>query len=204
MFDRQTKFRFYTHFWTIIPSLTLKRKATGSFETSVSCCESSQYPCEKLRPVQRLTRQCSPPLPDTQTTPTLPHCMPVQHTSTPCALQQKPKCWLYQETSQAINCSSHPDIRKSIKKLCDRGLAKCRHRLLYVVRGSTVCYVSEVLKISSFILSFGFYFTHLFFLYFCVFSFISYSLTLLIGALRYKPESRGFNSRWCQWKFSLT
>ena len=23
-------------------------------------------------------------------------------------------------------------------------------------------------------------------------------------ALRYKPEGRGFDSRWCQWNFSLT
>jgi hypothetical protein len=23
-------------------------------------------------------------------------------------------------------------------------------------------------------------------------------------ALRYKPEGRGFNSRWCHWNFSLT
>jgi len=24
------------------------------------------------------------------------------------------------------------------------------------------------------------------------------------GALRYKPEGRGFDSRWCHWNFSLT
>jgi hypothetical protein len=26
----------------------------------------------------------------------------------------------------------------------------------------------------------------------------------LVEALRYKPEGRGFDSRWCHWKFSLT
>jgi hypothetical protein len=26
----------------------------------------------------------------------------------------------------------------------------------------------------------------------------------LVGALRYKPEGRGFNFRWCHWNFSLT
>jgi hypothetical protein len=26
----------------------------------------------------------------------------------------------------------------------------------------------------------------------------------LVEALRYKPESRGFDSRWLHWKFSLT
>jgi len=25
-----------------------------------------------------------------------------------------------------------------------------------------------------------------------------------VGALRYKPEGRGFDSRWCHWDFSLT
>jgi hypothetical protein len=26
----------------------------------------------------------------------------------------------------------------------------------------------------------------------------------LVDALRYKPEGRGFDSRWCQWNLSLT
>jgi len=26
----------------------------------------------------------------------------------------------------------------------------------------------------------------------------------LVKALHYKPEGRGFDSRWCHWKFSLT
>jgi hypothetical protein len=26
----------------------------------------------------------------------------------------------------------------------------------------------------------------------------------LVEALRYKPEGRGFGSRWCHWNFSLT
>ena len=39
--------------------------------------------------------------------------------------------------------------------------------------------------------------------------FMSYSKHILcqllnVTALRYKPEGRGFNSRWCHWNFSLT
>jgi hypothetical protein len=26
----------------------------------------------------------------------------------------------------------------------------------------------------------------------------------LVAALHYKPEGRSFDSRWCQWNFSLT
>jgi hypothetical protein len=26
----------------------------------------------------------------------------------------------------------------------------------------------------------------------------------MVGELRYKPEGRGFDSRWCHWNFSLT
>jgi hypothetical protein len=29
-------------------------------------------------------------------------------------------------------------------------------------------------------------------------------LAQLVEALRYKPEGRGFDSRWCHWNFSLT
>jgi len=29
-------------------------------------------------------------------------------------------------------------------------------------------------------------------------------VALLVEALRYKPEGRGFDSRWCHWNFSLT
>ena len=28
--------------------------------------------------------------------------------------------------------------------------------------------------------------------------------TQLVGALRHKPEDRGFDSQWCHWNFSLT
>jgi hypothetical protein len=31
-----------------------------------------------------------------------------------------------------------------------------------------------------------------------------YSVAQLVEALRYKPEGRGFDSRWCHWNFSLT
>ena len=31
-----------------------------------------------------------------------------------------------------------------------------------------------------------------------------YSVAQLVEALRYKPEGRGFDFRWCHWNFSLT
>jgi len=31
-----------------------------------------------------------------------------------------------------------------------------------------------------------------------------YTVSQLVEALRYKPEGRGFDSRWCHWNFSLT
>jgi hypothetical protein len=31
-----------------------------------------------------------------------------------------------------------------------------------------------------------------------------YTMAQLVGALCYKPEGRGFDSRWCHWNFSLT
>jgi len=31
-----------------------------------------------------------------------------------------------------------------------------------------------------------------------------YAVAQLGEALRYKPEGRGFDSRWCHWNFSLT
>jgi hypothetical protein len=31
-----------------------------------------------------------------------------------------------------------------------------------------------------------------------------HAVAQLVEALRYKPEGRGFDSRWCHWKFSLT
>ena len=30
-----------------------------------------------------------------------------------------------------------------------------------------------------------------------------HAVAQLVEALRYKPEGRGFDSRWCQWNFSL-
>jgi len=32
---------------------------------------------------------------------------------------------------------------------------------------------------------------------------MGYAAALLFGALRYKPEGRWFDSRWCYWNFSL-
>jgi len=31
-----------------------------------------------------------------------------------------------------------------------------------------------------------------------------HAVAQLVEALRYKPEVRGFDSRWCHWNFSLT
>jgi len=31
-----------------------------------------------------------------------------------------------------------------------------------------------------------------------------YVFLIIVGALRYKPEYRGFDSRLCHWNFSLT
>ena len=31
-----------------------------------------------------------------------------------------------------------------------------------------------------------------------------HAVAQLVEAVRYKPEGRGFDSRWCQWNFSLT
>jgi len=33
---------------------------------------------------------------------------------------------------------------------------------------------------------------------------MGHALAQLVEALRYKPEGRGFDSRWCHWNFSLT
>jgi hypothetical protein len=33
---------------------------------------------------------------------------------------------------------------------------------------------------------------------------VGHAVAQLVEALHYKPEGRGFDSRWCHWKFSLT
>ena len=33
---------------------------------------------------------------------------------------------------------------------------------------------------------------------------LGHAVAQLVGALRYKSEGRGFDSRWCHWNFSLT
>jgi len=33
---------------------------------------------------------------------------------------------------------------------------------------------------------------------------MGHAVAHLVEALRYEPTSRGFDSRWCHWKFSLT
>jgi hypothetical protein len=34
--------------------------------------------------------------------------------------------------------------------------------------------------------------------------FMGHAVAQLVEALRYKPEGRGFDFRWCHWNFSLT
>ena len=38
----------------------------------------------------------------------------------------------------------------------------------------------------------------------CYVATLGYAVAQLVEALRYKPEGRGFDSRWCHWNFSLT
>jgi hypothetical protein len=33
---------------------------------------------------------------------------------------------------------------------------------------------------------------------------VEHAVAQLVEALRYKPEGRGFDNRWCQWNISLT
>jgi hypothetical protein len=47
-----------------------------------------------------------------------------------------------------------------------------------------------------------FQFNYYFFPYYC--SRGTLLVAQLVEALRYKPEGRGFDSRWCHWNFSLT
>jgi len=39
---------------------------------------------------------------------------------------------------------------------------------------------------------------------FCYFTPWGHAVAQLVEALRYKSEGRGFDSRWCNWNFSLT
>ena len=39
---------------------------------------------------------------------------------------------------------------------------------------------------------------------FCTSIFLGYAVVHLVEALHYKPEGRGFDSRWCHWNVSLT
>jgi len=42
-------------------------------------------------------------------------------------------------------------------------------------------------------------------LYFTLYvQWMGHAVAQLVEALRYKPEGRGFDSRWCHWNFSLT
>ena len=39
---------------------------------------------------------------------------------------------------------------------------------------------------------------------FCIILIRGHAVAQWVEALRYKPEGRGFDSRWCDWNFSLT
>jgi len=43
-----------------------------------------------------------------------------------------------------------------------------------------------------------------FIIYLTVVNLTEHAVAQLAEALRYKPEGRGFNSRWCHWNISLT
>ena len=45
---------------------------------------------------------------------------------------------------------------------------------------------------------------YIYIIYIYIKSLLGYAVAQLVEALRYKPEGRGFDSRWCHWKFSLT
>ena len=38
----------------------------------------------------------------------------------------------------------------------------------------------------------------------CVYIYLGHAVAQLVEALRYMPEGREFDSRWCHWNFSLT
>jgi len=46
-------------------------------------------------------------------------------------------------------------------------------------------------------------FMHLRIMYIGLYIYSMYVWHVLVEVLRYKPEGRGFNSRWCHWNFSL-
>jgi hypothetical protein len=41
-------------------------------------------------------------------------------------------------------------------------------------------------------------------MFICCTSWMGHAVAQLVEALRYKPDRRGFDSRWCHWNFSLT
>jgi hypothetical protein len=41
-------------------------------------------------------------------------------------------------------------------------------------------------------------------LYYIYMTFYKVAVVQMVEALCFKPEGRGFDSRWCNWKFSLT
>ena len=67
---------------------------------------------------------------------------------------------------------------------------KTVHRLLYV------CLISKTINTKYIILPVSF------FIWVQVLS--GHAVVQLVEALHYELEDRGFNSRWCQWNFSLT
>ena len=42
------------------------------------------------------------------------------------------------------------------------------------------------------------------YIYIYIYIYRGHAVAQLVEALRYKPEGRGFDSRWCHWNFSFT
>jgi hypothetical protein len=74
---------------------------------------------------------------------------------------------------------------------------------LYVIEGHTNAYLQFYKTTDNMVGTIPAFLT--FILKLCMMiNFGVHAMALLVEALRYKPEGRGFDSRWCHWNFSLT
>jgi len=48
------------------------------------------------------------------------------------------------------------------------------------------------------------YYYYYYYYYYITWIILEHTVAQLVEALRYKPNGRGFDSRWCHWNFSLT
>ena len=67
---------------------------------------------------------------------------------------------------------------------------------LYYLWGNNRCVSCNIMGIGHCVAERRFMFKHL--------VLWGHEVAQLVEALRYKPEGRGFDSRWCHWNFSLT